>query len=187
MNHRNDSTMVPTNNENDEHDKNIWVDVLEDLPSVQECYEFGAADPSCGAVASFVGITRNTFHSKTVVSLSYEAYNSMARKELRHLCQEVRLKWPDVQRIVAVHKVGLCPVGQASVILVCASPHRGDSLQAVQYLIDELKARVPIWKLERYVDSTEVWKENMEWHKGKAQRVMRPVPNSQDTVLPKSS
>jgi molybdopterin synthase catalytic subunit len=170
---------MATNNENnddDTNDKNIWIDVLENLPSIQECYEFAAADPSCGAVASFVGITRNTLHSKTVVSLSYEAYNSMACKELRRLCHDTRQKWPHVQRIVAIHKVGICPVGHASVLLFCASPHRGDSLQAVQYLIDELKARVPIWKLETYADSTELWKENIEWHTGKAQRVMRPVP-----------
>mmetsp|Transcript_10863 Transcript_10863/g.16704 ORF Transcript_10863/g.16704 Transcript_10863/m.16704 type:complete len:163 (-) Transcript_10863:2142-2630(-) len=150
---------------------NIWVKVSEELPSLQECHDF-CADPSCGAISSFVGTTRNTFQSKKVLRLWYEAYTPMAEKEMRKLCSEAASKY-GLKRVAAVHKVGDCPVGQASVVLVCSSPHRNASLEACSYLINELKARVPIWKREVYEgDADAVWKENIEWNEGKAKRVM---------------
>ena len=150
----------------------LWIDIRPDLPTVQECYDYCAADPSCGAVASFVGITRDNFQSKKVLFLSYEAYASMALVVLRDLCLEARRRF-GVHRIAALHTIGDCPVGRASVILVCASPHRQASLDATEYLIQELKARVPIWKREVYEgDEQSVWKENIEWHEGKSKRVM---------------
>mmetsp|Transcript_16480 Transcript_16480/g.24324 ORF Transcript_16480/g.24324 Transcript_16480/m.24324 type:complete len:166 (+) Transcript_16480:53-550(+) len=156
----------------DTHKSNtIWVKVSEELPSLQECHDF-CADPSCGAISSFVGVTRDSFQSKKVLKLWYEAYTPMAEKELRKLCAEAMSKY-DLKRVVAVHKVGNCPVGQASVVLVCSSPHRNDGLKGCSYLINELKARVPIWKREVYEgDSDAVWKENIEWKEGKSKRVM---------------
>ena len=66
-------------------------------------------------------------------------------------------------------------VGSTSVILCASSPHRKDAIYCVEYLIDELKARIPIWKKEVYKDGNgkeSVWKENLEWSQGKQQRVM---------------
>lgn len=149
------------------------IEVSETIPSLSECYDFVAGDPSCGGVASFVGITRDNFQGKTVVRLSYEAYVPMARKEIRKLCEESVEKYPSIRRIAAVHVIGDCPVGQASVILACASPHRREALQCCEFLIDELKATVPIWKREVYAgDEGSVWKENVEWSEGRRQRVM---------------
>ena len=163
-----------------ESNDNYLVKVSEDLPSVEDCYAFCAADPSCGAVATFVGITRNNFQGKTVKKLTYEGYVPMAEKELRKLCVESRVKFPTVKKIAAVHILGDCPVGRASVILAVSSPHRRDSIHCVEYLIDELKARIPIWKLEVYEgDEESVWKENIEWHEGRRQRVM--VKKSNDS------
>ena len=96
-----------------------------------------------------MGITRDNFKGKKVEKLSYEGYVPMAEKELRKLCDEACEKY-SVQKIAAVHILGDCPVGDASVILACSSPHRRDALHCVEFLIDELKARVPIWKLEVY-------------------------------------
>mmetsp|Transcript_20382 Transcript_20382/g.33736 ORF Transcript_20382/g.33736 Transcript_20382/m.33736 type:complete len:176 (-) Transcript_20382:31-558(-) len=157
---------------NKDNDDLIWVQVSNDLPSVQECYDYCAADPTCGAVSSFVGITRDNFQGKKVLRLSYEAYESMAVKVLKELCREAQLKW-QLRNVVAVHKLGDCPVGQASVIIGVSSPHRQASLDATSFLINELKARVPIWKREVYVgDEESVWKENIEWQEGKPKRVM---------------
>ena len=87
----------------------------------------------------------------------------MAEKELLKLCQDTVTKYPAVKRIACVHIVGDCHVGHASVILAAASPHRKDSIHATEYLIDELKARIPIWKLECYEGHEgSVWKENVE-------------------------
>jgi molybdopterin synthase catalytic subunit len=149
----------------------LLIQVSEHIPSVQECHNFCAQDTSCGAVANFVGITRDYFQGKKVVKLSYEGYVPMAKKELRLLCHEAAAQF-DVRRIAAVHILGDCPVGQPSVILAASSPHRKAAIQAIEFLIDELKARIPIWKLEVYQNDESVWKENIEWHEGKKQRVM---------------
>jgi molybdopterin synthase catalytic subunit len=142
------------------------------IPSLQDCYDF-VCDDTCGAVASFVGTTRNNFQNKTVVQLTYEAYVPMARKEAYKLCVETQQQFPGVHKIAVVHVLGDCPVGSPSVILAASSPHRQQALQAVDYLINQLKARIPIWKLEVYAgDERAVWKENVEWKQGKATRVM---------------
>ena len=149
------------------------IKVSEHIPTVQECYDFAGNDPSCGAVATFVGTTRNNFNGKIVKKLSYEGYVPMAEKELRKLCDDTSQKFCGVKRIAAVHILGDCPVGKPSVILAASSPHRRESIRSIEYLIDELKARIPIWKLEVYEgDEESVWKENVEWHEGKQRRIM---------------
>lgn len=147
-----------------------FIKVSNELPTLQECFDF-VSDPGCGAVSSFVGITRDNFQGKKVTKLSYEGYIPMAEKELKKLCVEATEKF-SVKKIAAVHILGDCPVGEASVILTCSSPHRRDSLQCCEFLIDELKARVPIWKREVYEGDDSVWKENVEWREGKRRRVM---------------
>ena len=74
----------------------------------------------------------------------------------------MRLKWPSLIRIAILHRTGIVLVGEASVIISVSSPHRRDSLESVAWAIDELKARVVIWKKEWYDDGS-VWKENAEW------------------------
>lgn len=150
----------------------FMIQVSETLPSLQECNDF-CNDASCGAVSSFVGITRDNFQGKTVTKLSYEGYVPMAEKELLKLCNDATTEYPSISKIAAVHILGDCPVGKASVILVASSPHRKDAMHCVEFLINELKARIPIWKREVYQgDEGSVWKENIEWHEGKRKRVM---------------
>jgi len=149
----------------------FWICVSNTLPSIQECQDFVTL-PSCGAISSFVGITRDVFKGKKVSHLSYEGYVPMAEKVLFKVCIEATIHFPSIGRIVAVHVLGDCPVGNASVIIYASSPHRADALGCVEFLINELKARVPIWKREVYEGSDSIWKENIEWHEGKKQRVM---------------
>lgn len=140
------------------------IRVSDDIPSLEECSKF-VSDANCGAISTFTGITRDNFEGKNVSRLSYEGYVAMAEKELRTICDEACEKFSDVHKIAAVHILGDCPVGSASVILACSSPHRKDSLNCVQFLIDELKKRVPLWKKESYHgEHKSVWKENAEWH-----------------------
>ena len=100
----------------------------------------------------------------------------MAIKELTSLAKEAKAKYTSVEKIVAVHLLGDCPVGETSVIVGCASHHRRDAIQCTEFLIDELKGRVPIWKKEIYENddgsSGGVWKENVEWKEGRRRRVM---------------
>ncbi|CAJ0955007.1 unnamed protein product, partial [Mesorhabditis belari] len=123
--------------------------------------------PNCGATSIFIGTTRDTFDGKEVLQLSYESYDEMAYPELRKLCSSVRATFPTVERLIVWHRVGEVPVTEASVIIAAASPHRKDAIQAVSMAIDELKARIPIWKKESYADGEHSWKENEEWKVGK--------------------
>lgn len=154
-------------------DESYLIKVSEDIPSLEFCSNF-VSDPSCGAISTFSGITRDKFQQKRVLRLSYEGYVPMAEKELRKICVEANEKYPSIWKIAVVHILGDCPVGKSSVILAASSPHRRDAMECVMYLIDELKSRVPIWKREIYQDGDgeSVWKENSEWHQGKQKRVM---------------
>ena len=97
----------------------------------------------------------------------------MAERELKKLCLEPTQKFSSLARIAIVHILGDCPVGAASVMIFASSPHRKEAMESVQFLIDELKARIPIWKCEVYEgDEASVWKENIEWYKGKQTRIM---------------
>lgn len=115
--------------------------------------------PSCGAVSLFIGTTRDSFQGKKVKQLEYEAYESMAKKEMKKICDDIHAKWK-VGKVAIVHRVGVVPITEASVVIAVSSPHRKESLEAVQYAIDTLKQTVPIWKKEIYVDETSEWKDN---------------------------
>jgi len=117
---------------------------------------------STGATSIFVGTTRDNFDGKIVLKLEYEAYEPMAVKQLNILCSEVREKWPDVSKIIIEHRLGEVKVTEASVVIAISAPHRKDSLEAVDFCIDRLKEKVPIWKKEKYADGGEAWKENKE-------------------------
>uniref|UniRef100_A0A8C2AU36 Molybdenum cofactor synthesis 2 n=1 Tax=Cyprinus carpio TaxID=7962 RepID=A0A8C2AU36_CYPCA len=112
--------------------------------------------PSCGALFLFIGTTRDNFEGKKVI---------------RKTCSEIRTKWPSVRRINIQHRLGykVCfvffptvPITEASVIIGISSPHRRDSLEAVKYCIDTLKATVPVWKKEIYESGELCWKQNKE-------------------------
>ena len=114
------------------------------------------ASPDCGAIASFVGTVRKeaaveTNIDKNVVALEYDAHPEVAWRRLEEIAAEACGKW-DVSRLVAVHRVGHCPLGEPTVVIACSAPHRADALEACRWLIDELKASVPIWKKEIYED-----------------------------------
>lgn len=102
--------------------------------------------------------------------LKYEAYEKMANKMLAKICDDIREKWSNVKHIALYHRLGFVPIKESSVVIAISSPHRQDSLEAVQYAIDELKRSVPIWKKEIYGGKHEgaaIWKANKEcdWRK----------------------
>ncbi|XP_067666621.1 molybdopterin synthase catalytic subunit-like [Haliotis asinina] len=117
--------------------------------------------PSCGAVSVFMGTTRDNFENKHVVKLEYEAYIPMAKKKMVEVCDQIRAQW-QVEHIAIVHRLGVVPVTESSIIIAISSPHRKESLMAVSYAIDTLKATVPIWKKEIYDDHSSDWKANKE-------------------------
>lgn len=94
--------------------------------------------------------------------MEYEAYEPMALKQIQTICADIRIRWPETEHIAIHHRLGLVPVKEASVVIAISAPHRQTSLQAVEFAINELKGRVPIWKKEIYADHDAEWKENRE-------------------------
>lgn len=115
------------------------------------------ASESHGAVVTFVGRARDLADDgRAVTRLEYEAYPEMAEATLRAVAAEVRDRWTDCT-VAVVHRVGAVPIGDAAVVIVTAAPHRGDAYEANRYVIEAIKARLPIWKLEHFADGSR-WK-----------------------------
>ncbi len=107
--------------------------------------------PGCGANVVFTGTTRDHAGDREGVDLlTYEAYESEALRRLAEVLAEARMRWSDVVALVAIHRVGDVPVGEAAVIVGASSPHRKDAFSAASFCIDAVKATVPIWKRERH-------------------------------------
>jgi len=106
---------------------------------------------SSGAVASFVGVVRDEHQGVRVHHLVYEAYPPMAQREMRRIAAEARAQWP-IDAIALVHRVGRLEIGEASVAIVVAAPHRREALEACAFAIEKLKREVPIWKKEYSAD-----------------------------------
>jgi len=115
-----------------------------------------AQSPQAGAILLFLGVTRQHTEDRETTELHYDAYQEMALKELAALETEARQRW-DLVECQIVHRLGCVPLGEASVAIVTASPHRRAAFAAGEWLIDTLKQRVPIWKQEHWVDGTVEW------------------------------
>jgi len=104
--------------------------------------------PSDGACVVFEGVVRDHHQGKRVESIFYEAYRPMAEKEITKIIHDINAQLPQVALAVE-HRLGFLKVGEASIVIACSSPHRGEAFQACRMLIDRFKQTVPIWKKER--------------------------------------
>jgi len=114
------------------------------------------SDGSDGAVLIFQGRVRETNEGRAVTGLGYQAYGEMAEKELRAICEEAATRF-EVGAITAAHRIGELEPGEASVVIGVAAPHRAACYEASRFVIEEIKARLPIWKRERYADGDASW------------------------------
>lgn len=112
-----------------------------------------AADPSAGAVVMFSGTVRNHNEGRMVQSIAYTAYAPLAEKVLADIEREVYAKF-DIIKCVVLHRVGQLEIGDSSVLIVVSSVHRPEAFAGGRYAIEEVKHRVPVWKLEEYTDGT---------------------------------
>ena len=112
-------------------------------------------DPEAGAVATFIGTTRNNNEGRKVIALDYEAYPEMAEKELARLGEEARRKW-QLCRMAIVHGVGPVQITEPSVMIAVTAGHRVAAFAACRFAIEEIKKTVPIWKKEVY-EGGEIW------------------------------
>ena len=113
--------------------------------------------PDAGAVVVFLGTVRNNTHGRPVTCLEYEAYPPMAEKKMAEIAQEIAQKWGDSLRVAMVHRTGKLDIGEVSVAVAVAAPHRKDAFEACQYAMNRLKQIVPIWKREVWADGEAEW------------------------------
>lgn len=127
--------------------------VRENIDSHKMLRDFCA--PEDGALVVFEGVVRNNTRGRRTLYLDYEAYETMAIKQLQELVAEARGRFK-IRDVVIVHRLGRLQIGETSVLIAVASAHRGAAFDACRWLIDTLKRTVPIWKKEYFEDGA-VW------------------------------
>ncbi len=124
-------------------------------PIVMDRLEAAVLTDEIGALVTFVGRVRNHDHGRAVVSLEYEGHPS-AEEVLDQLVTSIAARYPGTS-IAAVHRVGRLTIGDAALGVVVAAAHRGEALSACGALVEEIKATLPIWKLQTFADGTSEW------------------------------
>lgn len=109
---------------------------------------------SVGGIVIFEGVVRDNARGKQVRYLEYDAYIEMAKEQIRAIVAEAEQRW-GVEHVAVAHRFGRLEIGEASVIIVVAAPHRAEAFEACRYIIDTLKTTVPIWKKEVATDGEE--------------------------------
>ncbi len=143
-----------------------WVALTSAVLPADAAVRF-ATVPGAGAVVAFTGVVRDHAEGRDGVrAMTYEAYEAPAVDAMRAIAGEVRSRWPDVERVVLLHRVGDLELSEASVVVVVSSPHRGSAFAAAEFAIDTLKESVPIWKQEH-------WSGGSDW--AVEQHPIRPV------------
>jgi len=136
-------------------ESNDWVAITDLTLDVGVAYEW-AVRPACGAVVVFSGTVRDHADGRDNVShLTYEAYEDKARERMFEIIAEARRKWPTIERVALLHRVGRLSLGESSVLVVVSSPHRPEAFEAGRFCIDTLKVAVPIWKQEEWAEGTD--------------------------------
>ncbi len=132
--------------------------VLVDGPIDVAGLERQVAAPGCGAVLLFLGTVRDHHAGRRVERLTYSAYRPMAEAALERIVRELEAG-PEQLRAAIVHRLGDVPVGEPSVVIAVASPHRAAAYEASRTALERLKREVPIWKREHYAGGEAVWRE----------------------------
>jgi molybdopterin synthase catalytic subunit len=136
-------------------DEATWIELTESAIDESALLD-RVRDRDAGAVCLFLGTVRERTGDLVTTELEYEAYPGMAMAGLRELAAEGRRRWP-VRRLAIVHRVGRLGLGDVAVAIAVSTPHRGEGFAACQWLMDTIKADVPIWKKERWADGREEW------------------------------
>ena len=107
--------------------------------------------PGCGGSVTFSGTVRDHAEGRPgVTSIEYEAYAAQVEPRLAAIAAEARVRWPTLGRVALLHRTGPLAVGESSVVVAASAPHRVEAFDAARFLIDTLKATVPIWKKEAW-------------------------------------
>lgn len=127
--------------------------IIERPINSMEAIEF-TRDPGCGALSLFEGNIRNQNKGQTVVGFYYEAYDALFHKIIAQILGEIQSRW-DVRRMAVIQRIGNIDVGEVGIVIAVSSPHRRDSLDGLNYAIEEFKRRAPVWKKESTLNGDE--------------------------------
>lgn len=117
------------------------------------------AGPERGATASFLGTVRAGPDDGPVVRIEYSAYETMLEEEFGRITGEAVRRWPGIA-VAAQHRLGDVPLGEASIAIAVAAPHRAAALDACRFVIEACKERLPVWKREVLADGSAAWRDN---------------------------
>jgi molybdopterin synthase catalytic subunit len=127
-----------------------WVGLL-DGPLPVDAALAWSVRPDCGAQVLFTGTVRDHADGRTgVTEVDYEAYAEQVEPRLTRLAAEARRRWPQIGRLVALHRTGPLQVSEVSVLVVVSAPHRDEAFTAARWCIDAIKETLPIWKRETW-------------------------------------
>lgn len=133
------------------------VYIGEDWFSLDDVFK-SYGDETCGGVDIFLGVARSAPEDGEVKELHYEAYTQMAEKVIREIIQEAKEKF-GIKHAVVHHRTGVVPVGVASFLVAVWAGHRQEAFAGCRYIVDNTKARAPIWKKEVFKTGVSSWKE----------------------------
>ena len=136
-------------------DEGPYIELV-DQPIPMDALRDRIEHPDGGAQGWFVGVTRRRTGDLVTETLHYEAHNAMAMRELKKLAGAA-VKEFSLLRLLIVHRLGEVPISEASVVIGCSSRHRPETFAALEWIMNQLKKDVPIWKREIYCDGTEEW------------------------------
>lgn len=134
----------------------IFCEITETELSTQKAIDFVSADKN-GAIDVFLGVVRNHNLGRATKAVTYDAHPNLAQKAMEDICDEARELFGTDLRIYVSHFLGRLEIGGVSVIIAVGSPHRDMAFKACRFVIDQLKIRAPIWKLEHYADDDSKW------------------------------
>jgi len=120
---------------------------------IKDCIQY-VVRPEAGAINTFLGIAREFTNGKRTLFLQYEAYQSMAEKQLLKICDEITTKWPDAKVAIA-HRIGRLHISDVAVAIAVSTPHRDEAYAASRHAIERIKQIVPIWKKEHWEDGSQ--------------------------------
>ncbi len=133
-----------------------WIGLYADPLPLEAALRWSVR-PDCGGQVLFSGTVRDHAEGRSGVSqLEYEAYVEQVEPRLARIAAEARRQWPQIGRVVLLHRIGILQLEECSVVVVVSAPHRGEAFEAARWCIDTLKATVPIWKRE-------TWQGGVDW------------------------
>ena len=136
-----------------------WVALTDDSASGGRADSW-VTTKRAGAVVTFLGVVRDHAEGRDGVrAMTYEAYEEPARRVMDEIVAEARRRWPDLERIALLHRVGELALSEPSVAVAVSSPHREEAFDAARFCIDTLKESAPIWKQEHWAGGSD-WARN---------------------------